>query len=147
MIPVNCPYRAKVFNAQRDGPMNVSTNHGTHLFILGSQPNYEPNSFSNGKNTFAFNEDARYKPYVVTGLVAKIKPQHPNDDFSQPGVLFRKVMCDKMRKNTISNFVAAMTGVRRDIAERQVKLFCKVDGELGEKVAQGLGFPAVGSRL
>lgn len=28
MIPVNCPYRAKVFNGQRDGPMNVTSNHG-----------------------------------------------------------------------------------------------------------------------
>ena len=38
-IPVNCPYRARVKNMQRDGPMNVSGNqHGA--------PNYFPNSFS-----------------------------------------------------------------------------------------------------
>lgn len=147
MIPVNCPYRAKVFNGQRDGPMNVTSNGGTSLSYLGSQPNYEPNSFNNGKNTFSFNEDARYKPYVVTGLVQRFKPNHPNCDFAQPGTLFRKVMCDQMRKNTIGNFVAAMTGVRKDIAERQVKHFFKADPELGDKVAQGLGFPAISSRL
>lgn len=56
-------------------------------------------------------------------------------------------MCDQMRKNTIGNFVAAMTGVRKDIAERQLKHFFKADAELGDKVAQGLGFPVISSRL
>jgi catalase len=27
-IPINCPYRAKVFNGQRDGPMRVDKNGG-----------------------------------------------------------------------------------------------------------------------
>lgn len=38
-IPINCPYRARVANYQRDGPMNVTSN-------FGSQPNYEPNSLN-----------------------------------------------------------------------------------------------------
>ena len=99
------------------------------------------------KNTFKFNEDARYKPYMVTGLVARAKPLHPNDDFSQPGTLFRKVFDDGMRKNTIHNFVTAIKPVRRDIKERLVKQFGKVDPELGEGMAKGLGFPATKSRL
>jgi len=44
------------------------------------------------QNTFLFNKDARYEPYRVTGLVARHRPNHPNDDFTQPGILFRKVM-------------------------------------------------------
>jgi catalase len=39
-----------------------------------------------------------------------------------------------MRKNTISNLAGAMKGVRRDIAERVIKMFHKADGELGEKL-------------
>jgi len=68
-IPINCPYRAKISNGQRDGPMNVKTD------VEG--PNYEPNSMNKGANTFRFNEEARYKPYVVQGLVSKLKPWHP----------------------------------------------------------------------
>lgn len=56
----------------------------------GSAPNYEPNSAS-GVNTFAFNKDARYEPYRITGLVARHKPNHPNCDFKQAGNLFRIV--------------------------------------------------------
>lgn len=37
-IPINCPYRARVHNYQRDGNMTVNGNQG-------SQANYEPNSF------------------------------------------------------------------------------------------------------
>ena len=37
MIPVNCPYRARVSHYSRDGFMNVNGNHG-------SEANYEPNS-------------------------------------------------------------------------------------------------------
>lgn len=31
-IPINCPYRAKVNNSQRDGPMRVNNNGGNHYF-------------------------------------------------------------------------------------------------------------------
>ena len=117
------------------------------MLNLGSQPNYEPNSRNNGGNTFTFNEDAKYSPYKVTGLVTRVRPGNPDDDFAQPGTLFRKVMCAKMQNNTIFNFVTAMKGVRQDIAERVIKMLYKADAELGNKVAQGLGFAAVSSRL
>lgn len=80
-IPINCPLKAKVHNTQRDGPMSVQGNQG-------SNPNYEPNSHK----TFDFRTDARYAPYRVTGVIGRFKPAHPNDDFAQPGSLFRKVM-------------------------------------------------------
>ena len=119
--------------------MNVRTNF--------SAVNYEPNSRNNGENTFKFNTDARYKPYVVQGLVAKVKPFHPEDDFAQPGTLFRKIFDDEMRKHTIDNFGSAMKTVRKDIAERCVKMLYKADAELGDKVGQQLGIPSVKSRL
>lgn len=33
MIPINCPYRAKVANNIRDGPMNVTKNSGKTILI------------------------------------------------------------------------------------------------------------------
>jgi catalase len=84
------------------------------VFIYtGSKTNYEPNSMNNGKNTFNFNEEGKYSPYRVTGLVARHKPNHPNSDFAQPGVLFRKVMCDKAKRNTICNVAGHMKEVPR----------------------------------
>jgi catalase len=138
-LPINCPYRSKVANCIRDGPMQFQTN------IKG--PNYEPNSANNGKNTFAFNEDARYKPYVVQGLVAKVRAFHPEDDFSQPGTLFRKVFDDTMREHTIDNIANHLMTVRTDIKERCVKMFYKADSELGDKIGQKIGIPSVKSRL
>jgi len=79
--------------------------------------------------------------------VARHRPNHPNCDFSQPGTLFRKVMCDQMRKNTISNLAGSMGGVSRDILERAIKNFHKADPEFGEGIAKTLGFPAIKSRL
>lgn len=35
-IPINCPYRARVHNGQRDGPMRVDSNGGNFLLIKGS---------------------------------------------------------------------------------------------------------------
>lgn len=56
-----------------------------------------------------------YVPYRVTGLVARHKPNHPNDDFTQPGILFRKVMDEKAKKATITNAANHMKTVPRDI--------------------------------
>lgn len=55
-IPINCPYRAKVSNGIRDGPMRVDGNQGKIFYNTGSQCNYEPNTSNNGQNSFTFNK-------------------------------------------------------------------------------------------
>jgi len=99
-------------------------------------PNYEPNSANNGKNSFDFNAQAGYKPYVVKGLVARVKPWNPEDDFSQPGTLFRQVFDDRQRTITINNLASSIKGIKQDIRERLVKMFSKADGELGSRLGQ-----------
>jgi len=47
-IPVNCPFKAQIWNGIRDGYMNTTSNQG-------SNPNYEPNTRNMGHNTFTFN--------------------------------------------------------------------------------------------
>lgn len=139
-IPINCPFRARVHNGQRDGFMRIDGNGG-------SEPNYEPNSYKGGVNTFAVDKEARFEPYRVTGLVARHRPNHPNCDFSQPGTLFRKVMNDREREHTVSNIVKHITGVPRDIQERAVKNFFKADPEYGNGIARALGFSVIKPRL
>jgi catalase len=135
-IPINCPFKARVSNNQRDGPMCVNGNKGAAL-------NYEPNSFGGPVENKAF----ALSSFRVSGLVQRYRPAHPNCDFAQPGQLFRKVMNPQDRTNLIGNIVGHLKNANRDIQERQVKIFTKADGEYGARVAQGLGFPAVPSRL
>jgi catalase len=113
-----------------------------HL-TLGNKKNYHPNSFK----TFAFNEDARYTPYRVTGLVGRHRANHPNSDFQQPGDLFRNVMNETERNNTIKNVAFHMKTVPREIQERATKNFYKADPEFGDGIAKMLGFSSVKSRL
>lgn len=82
-IPINCPYRTRVTNSIRDGFMVVNGNQG-------SAANYEPSSFK----PLQFSPHAALSTLPVRGLAARYKPAHPNCDFSQPGELYRKVMCD-----------------------------------------------------
>jgi len=135
-IPINCPYRVKIANGQRDGFMTVSGNQG-------SQPNYHPNSF-NGHDS-----DKKFAPpaFKVSGLVQRYAQKHPNCDFAQPGALFRKVMKDQDRTNLVSNIVGHLKNAKREIQERQVKIFYKCDPEYGTRVAEGLGFPAHKAKL
>ena len=54
-IPINCPYRTRIHNGERDGPMVCDGNQG-------SKPNYEPNSYNN----FQFRADAAQSNLAVT---------------------------------------------------------------------------------
>lgn len=131
-IPVNvprmCPLRALHV---RDGQMCVNGNYG-------SLPNYEPNS-----QPGAAKECAAARPSAVplSGVVANYKYQHPNDDFEQVGVLYRKVMTPQDRDALISNIAAHLKNARKDIQERQVKLFARADPDYGRRVALALGLP------
>jgi len=135
-IPINCPYRTRVINGQRDGFMSVNGNQG-------NRRNYEPHSFGH------YREDrtVAQAPYQVNGLVQRYAVRHPNDDFAQPGALYRKVLKPVDREHLVSNIVGHLKNAARDIQERQVKIFYKCDPEYGQKIAAGLGFPVEKSKL
>jgi catalase len=46
------------------------------------------------------------------------------------------------RAHLIENICGSLGGARRDIQEKMVKLFYKIDPEYGERIAKGLGIPA-----
>ncbi|SFE09340.1 catalase [Thermophagus xiamenensis] len=134
-IPVNRPI-CPAHNYQRDGFMTVNGNHG-------SAPNYYPNSFDD------IEPDKKYKipSFNVESNLADTYDRNENDDdhYTQPGLLFRKVMTDQERKNTVANIVDAMQqidGPKRDeIISRQLGHFAKADRELAIGVAKGLNSP------
>jgi len=133
-IPVNrCPYM--VANFERDGLMSVNGNGE-------DAPNYFPNSFDD------INIDNSYKE-TATELGSSVADwydrngQGDNDHYTQPGILFSKVLNDYERHNLISNIVGAMSGINGEkkemIINRQLCHFFRADIKLGMAVAKGLG--------
>ena len=67
-------------------------------------------------------------------------PRAEDNDFVQPGNLYRQVMSAADREHLVNNIVGHMSqGVERPVQERAVKLWLQVDHQLGERVARGLG--------
>jgi len=64
-----------------------------------------------------------------------------DDDFIQPGTLYRQVMSPTDRDHLVGNIVWHLSqGVERFIQERAVKSYLyPVDPDLGARVAKGLG--------
>ncbi|HLZ15633.1 MAG TPA: catalase [Cyclobacteriaceae bacterium] len=133
-IPVNrCPYL--VNNYQRDGYMAVNGNGG-------SAPNYWPNSFDGIYADQSFKEPAWELENSVADWYDR-NAEGENDHYTQPGDLFRDVMNEEQKKNTINNIVGAMKGIsgpkKDQIVNRQLCHFFRADVNLGMAVAQGLG--------
>ena len=132
-IPVNKPISA-VNNFERDGYMNTTGNGG-------ESPNYFPNSI----NGIMVDHNYREPSFRLEADIADTFSRNLDDDdhYTQPGWLFRKVMNDQERLNTVNNIISSMIAVegpkRDEIIQRQLNLFFKVDGELAERVGQGLG--------
>lgn len=127
-IPINCPYRARVANNQRDG-VTFGDNGG-------SGPNYFPNSF-NGPAPKAEYKEA---PFEIKGVVGRYAHVHPNDDFSQAGDLYRKVLSAAERTRLINNLAGSIKNVtREDIQIRAIRNYYRADTEFGTRLAQAVG--------
>jgi catalase len=125
-LPVNKPH-VPVHNYQRDGAMRFDENGGGSV-------NYEPNSFGGPI------EDSAYKepPLPVSGAADRYDHRVGNDDYSQPGALFRLMSADQKRQ-LFDNIAAAMQGVPEVIKLRQIAHFTKADPAYGAGVAERLG--------
>jgi len=128
LLPVNRPKGVKAGNYQRDGYMRFDQNGG-------DGPNYYPNSFGGPEPDSGAAEPA----FDVSGKVVRQPYKHPNDDFVQPGNLYRKVMTNQDRENLIGNIVSHLCNATKDIQIRQARIFYKADPEYGLRVAEGLG--------
>ena len=65
---------------------------------------------------------------------------HEDDDFIQPGELYRKVMSDTDREHLVSNIVGhASEDVKPETLPRVLDYWRRIDPDLGAGVAKGLG--------
>jgi catalase len=116
-LPVNCPFAVR--NYQRDGPACFGNNQ------VGA-PNYFPNSF--GGPT----EAEHFKEHVVaaTGDVKRYNSAD-DDNFTQPGDFYRKVLNEDERHRLISNIAGHLKDACSFIQSRAVENFTKVDKDFG----------------
>lgn len=128
LIPVNQAKNAPELNYQRDGMMRVDDGGG-------SGPNYWPNSFGGPGPDPA----AQEPPFALEGQAGRHEYNFDNDDFVQPGNLYRNVMTDEARDHLVGNIVDHLGGAQMRIQERQAAVFYKCDADYGTRVAQGLG--------
>lgn len=121
-IPVNCPYRAKVANYQRDGFMTVTDNQA-------GAPNYFPNSFSGPKDCPNYKEC----PDKFTGDVQRFNSSD-DDNFTQAGVFYNKVLNADERSRLAENIAGHVVDAQEFIQQRAIGNFTKADPALGKAI-------------
>ncbi len=126
MLPVNRP-RNQVNSYHRDGSMRFD------------QPNigdayYEPNRFGGPVEDRSMAEPPLR---LQESVVARYDHRAGNDDYTQPGDLFRMFDAGQ-RERLFNNIAAAMQGVPAEIVAAQVEHFTKCDPAYGAGVAEAV---------
>ncbi|MFJ9207300.1 catalase [Streptomyces sp. L-9-10] len=133
-LPVNQPLN-EVHNYNKDGPMRFRHS--------GSRPVYAPNSYGGPKADPQRYRDPSWFVEAAEIMRTAYEAHRDDDDFIQPGTLYRQVMTQTDRDHLVDNIVGHLSqGVERRIQERAVNdYWAKVDPDLGARVANGLGTP------
>ena len=67
-------------------------------------------------------------------------PHRDDDDFVQPRALYQRVLSEADREHLVANIVShVMMRVTDEVKTRVIEYWRKVDGDLGARVAKGLG--------
>jgi catalase len=129
-LPINSP-KCPVHSYSKDGPMTFRD--------TGAQPVYAPNSHGGPE---ADPSTAQPSWWVEAGEIGRYAYQlhREDDDFIQPGTLYREVMSPTDREHLVTNIVAhASDGVSAEVQARVIGYWTNVDADLGAHVAAGLG--------
>ncbi|KAM6358919.1 catalase isoform 2-T3 [Alca torda] len=121
-IPVNCPFRARVANYQRDGPMCVSDNQG-------GAPNYYPNSFT-GPEDQPMVKECRVS---VSGDVQRFNSAN-EDNVTQVREFYTKVLKEDERQRLCKNIADHLKDAQLFIQKRAVKNFTDVHPDYGARI-------------
>jgi catalase len=125
-LPVNKP-RCPVHTYNADGAMRLAGNPNPDAY-------YEPNSF----NGPAQDERFREPPLKISGNADRYNHRDGNDDYRQPGDLFRLMRPDQ-KEQLFNNYKAAMEGVPVEIVKRQIAHCYRADPAYGAGVAKAMG--------
>jgi catalase len=112
----------------------------------GNQPVYAPNSHGGPRADPAQELPTWRVEAGELGRYAYLK-HADDDDFGQPGALYRDVMDDTDRDHLATNIIAhASDGVSPHTLGRVVAYWTSVDPQLGERVARGVGVARTNGR-
>nr|KAG5702811.1 hypothetical protein BaRGS_001893 [Batillaria attramentaria] len=125
-IPVNCPFNTRARNYQRDGPQCVDDNQT-------GAPNYYPNSFSGPMD----NPQKLECPVHISGDVQRYNTAD-DDNFSQVGLFWNKVLKPEERTRLIENIAGHLKDAQEFIQQRAVSNFSQCDPEFGKRLRQAL---------
>ena len=125
LLPVNRP-KSAVNTYHLDGPMRFDAPKGTDAY-------YEPNSFSGPTQDIRFAEP----PLKISGDANRYNHRDGNDDYTQPGDLFR-LMTRHQKEQLFHNIAGAMAGVPEEIVQRQLPHFHKADPAYAAGVLRAL---------
>ncbi|MBF9233309.1 catalase [Microvirga alba] len=128
-LPVNRP-RCPVNHYHADGAMLSEVPHRGDAY-------YEPNSFNGPVQEDRFAEPA----LTISGDAARYDHRVGNDDYKQPGDLFR-LMTAEQQGALMDNIAEAMQGVPVEIVKRQIAHFYRADKAYGLGVAKRMGVQA-----
>ncbi len=129
-LPVNAP-KAEVNSYSKDGAARYS-------FSSASTPVYAPNS----KGGPAAAGEDRSGGWENDGEITRAAHtlHAEDDDFGQPGTLYREVFDDGDRARFLETITGAISGVESaDIKERAIQYWTNVDEDLGAKLRANLG--------
>lgn len=126
-IPVNCPYRSRAMNYQRDGPQTVTMNQE-------GAPNYFPNSFSGPRDGKQFLESK----FTVTPDVGRFNSAD-EDNFTQCGIFFRDVLNKDEKFRLVDNIASHVINAQEFLQERAIKQFGCADPEYGRMLRERIG--------
>jgi catalase len=127
-LPVNQPV-VGVHSYSVDGPM--AYRH------TGNQPVYAPNSFGGPHADAERGADVTW--FVEAGEMVRDAyiAHRDDDDFVQPGTLYREVMDDTDRDHLVANVIGHLSkGVIPRVRDKAVDYWRSVDPDLGARIAK-----------
>jgi catalase len=130
-LPINAP-KSPVHSYNKDAAMTFRH--------AGSQPVYAPNSFGGPQAESQHGSDLFW--HVPEGELGRYayEKHAEDDDFGQPGTMYREVMNDTDREHLVQNIVGhASNEVTSEMQARVIAYWSNVDVDLGRRVAAGLG--------
>jgi catalase len=128
-LPINSP-KSPVHTYNKDGAMRYHHN--------GGRPVYAPNSHGGPVADPSLGEAAWFQEggEIVRSAYTL---RRDDDDFGQPGALYRDVMSDIDRGHLVENIVGHLSdGVADETVERALQYWASVDSDLGARVRAGL---------
>ncbi|CAB3404199.1 unnamed protein product [Caenorhabditis bovis] len=120
-LPVNCPYRSRAHNTQRDGLMAYNNQ--------GNAPNYFPNSF-NGHVT---RKDVKDSVFSLSGDVDRFETGEDHN-YEQPRQFWEKVLDEGARERMCKNFADSLKNCHQFIIDGILEHFTKIHPDFGKRV-------------